>query len=147
MEAPGTGYQNQEGEIFAFRTRGASSSTRPRQSRQSAASAHAELSINRNTVNLKNCLSSIRVNQHLGGWSAITYMHQVEFGFVLINRKNPAQVDRNPADRTSNGAYAQNGPKQKMYWFLKRVPLIWLFFTAVIIAAVLYSIYQSGGMN
>ena len=34
-----------------------------------------------------------------------------------------------------------------MYWFLKQVPLVWLFLTVVIIAAVLYSIYRSGGMN
>jgi hypothetical protein len=34
-----------------------------------------------------------------------------------------------------------------MPWFLKQLPLVWLFFTAVIIAAVLYSIYQAQGMN
>jgi hypothetical protein len=32
-------------------------------------------------------------------------------------------------------------------WFLQRVPLIWLFLTAAIIAAVLHSIYKSGGFN
>ncbi len=36
---------------------------------------------------------------------------------------------------------------QKMDWFLKRVPYIWLFLTTVIIAAVLHSIYKSGGFN
>jgi hypothetical protein len=34
-----------------------------------------------------------------------------------------------------------------MRWFLRQVPLLWLFFSVVIIAAVLYSIYQSRGMN
>jgi hypothetical protein len=34
-----------------------------------------------------------------------------------------------------------------MRWFVRQVPLLWLFFTTVIIAAVLYSIYQSRGMN
>ena len=34
-----------------------------------------------------------------------------------------------------------------MRWFLRQVPLLWLLFTVVIIAAVVYSIYQSGGMN
>ncbi len=34
-----------------------------------------------------------------------------------------------------------------MVWFLRRVPYIWLFFTTVIIAAVLHSIYKSGGFN
>jgi len=35
----------------------------------------------------------------------------------------------------------------KLEWFLKQVPLIWLFLTAAIIAAVLHSIYKSGGFN
>jgi hypothetical protein len=35
----------------------------------------------------------------------------------------------------------------KMDWFLKRVFLIWLFWTAVIIAAVLQMIHKSGGFN
>jgi hypothetical protein len=35
----------------------------------------------------------------------------------------------------------------KMDWFLKRVFLIWLFLTAVIIAAVLQMIHESGGFN
>jgi hypothetical protein len=34
-----------------------------------------------------------------------------------------------------------------MAWFVKQIPAVWLFFTVVIIAAVLYSIYQSKGMN
>ena len=34
-----------------------------------------------------------------------------------------------------------------MQWFLRQVPRLWLFFTVVIIAAVLHSIYQSSGMN
>jgi len=34
-----------------------------------------------------------------------------------------------------------------MAWFLKRVPLIWLLLTSIIIAAVLYSAYKSGGLN
>jgi hypothetical protein len=34
-----------------------------------------------------------------------------------------------------------------MQWFLRQIPVVWLFLTAVIIAAVLYSIYQSNGMN
>jgi hypothetical protein len=37
--------------------------------------------------------------------------------------------------------------KTEMNWFLRQVLLFWLLFTAVIIAAVLYSIYQSYGMN
>jgi hypothetical protein len=34
-----------------------------------------------------------------------------------------------------------------MHWFFRQVPLLWLFFTAVIIAAVLYSIFQAREMN
>jgi hypothetical protein len=34
-----------------------------------------------------------------------------------------------------------------MDWFLKRVPYIWLLLTLVVIAAVLHSIYESGGFN
>jgi len=34
-----------------------------------------------------------------------------------------------------------------MNWFLQRVPIIWLFLTLVIIAAVLHSTYQSGGFQ
>jgi hypothetical protein len=34
-----------------------------------------------------------------------------------------------------------------MNWILKRVPLIWLFLTAVIIGIVLHSIHTSGGFN
>jgi hypothetical protein len=33
----------------------------------------------------------------------------------------------------------------EMDWFLKRVPAIWMFLTAVLIAAVLHSVYESGG--
>jgi hypothetical protein len=36
---------------------------------------------------------------------------------------------------------------EKVEWFLQRVPLIWLFLTVVIIAAVLHSVYKSGGFN
>jgi len=41
----------------------------------------------------------------------------------------------------------QNRRRKKMQWILKQIPLVWLFFTVVIIAAVLYSIYQSRAMN
>jgi hypothetical protein len=34
-----------------------------------------------------------------------------------------------------------------MNWFLQRVPIIWLVLTLVIIAAVLHSIYESGGFH
>jgi hypothetical protein len=34
-----------------------------------------------------------------------------------------------------------------MNWILKRVPLFWLFLTAVIIGIVLHSIRTSGGFN
>jgi hypothetical protein len=34
---------------------------------------------------------------------------------------------------------------EKLDWFLKRVPVIWMFLTVVIIAAVLHSVYESGG--
>ena len=34
-----------------------------------------------------------------------------------------------------------------MQWFFRQVPRLWLFFTVVIIVAVLYSIYQAKGMN
>jgi hypothetical protein len=34
-----------------------------------------------------------------------------------------------------------------MAHFLKQVPLVWLFLTAIIIGAVLASIYNSGGLN
>jgi hypothetical protein len=36
---------------------------------------------------------------------------------------------------------------EKVEWFLHRVPLMWLFLTAAIIAAVLHSIYKSGGFH
>jgi hypothetical protein len=34
-----------------------------------------------------------------------------------------------------------------MNWFLQRVAVVWLFLTLVIIAAVLHSIYISGGFR
>jgi hypothetical protein len=34
-----------------------------------------------------------------------------------------------------------------MNWFLKRLPFVWLILTLVIIAAVLHSVYESGGFN
>jgi hypothetical protein len=36
---------------------------------------------------------------------------------------------------------------ERLAWFLERVPLIWLLLTVVTIAAVLHSIYKSGGFN
>lgn len=32
-------------------------------------------------------------------------------------------------------------------WFLKRVGLVWLVLTAIVVAAVLHSIHASGGFN
>jgi len=32
-------------------------------------------------------------------------------------------------------------------WFLKRVGLVWLVLTAIMVAAVLHSIHASGGFN
>jgi hypothetical protein len=44
-------------------------------------------------------------------------------------------------------AFRSDFAKIKLIWFLQRVPIIWLFLTLVIIAAVLHSIYQSGGFQ
>jgi len=42
-------------------------------------------------------------------------------------------------------AYCDEGPE--MSWLLRRAALIWLILTAVIIAAVLHSVYLSNGFH
>jgi len=44
-------------------------------------------------------------------------------------------------------AFGSDFVKIKLSWFLQHVSIIWLFLTLVIIAAVLHSIYQSGGFQ
>jgi hypothetical protein len=61
--------------------------------------------------------------------------------------ENTGQLKRHADDQTREGAGVLNRRRRKMQWFLRQVPRLWLFFTVVIIAAVLYSIYQSKGMN
>jgi hypothetical protein len=88
-------------------------------------------------------------------------LHQLrQTDLCFADRKHPAQgfvryaIHKLPLKRIANlsiepreCAGMQNRRRWKMQWFLKQLPLVWLFFTAVIIAAVLYSIYQARAMN
>jgi hypothetical protein len=57
------------------------------------------------------------------------------------------QKNRCIADGSRERIGLRNGRGQTMDWFLKRLPLAWLLLTAVIIAAVLYSIHEAGGFH
>jgi len=48
---------------------------------------------------------------------------------------------------TTMTSLSKTSMNEKVEWFLHRVPLVWLFLTAAIIAAVLHSIYKSGGLH